>query len=247
VRGIMQKTITKQNTAQVLISKVTQKLDLRQNLRSLIILFALTSAAVAGRVALQNVPSVEPITPFAILAGFMLGSSYGFATGTSAFYLSNFMVWGGQGPWTIFQCLGAGLAGYTAGWFGKTWKNFKMYTVAIVAGILVYETVVILTLGTMWSGFFGLPLFILTSLPFVAVHLVSSIGIGSALWGVKKTLPKLGGKIIEKTKLVLGSTIDSNTGDSRMSPEHFQQEVWRKHGTHSKLVNRLRWSKRDNN
>lgn len=237
-----------QNTVQVLISKVTEKLDLRQNLRSMLLLIALTGAAVAGRAALQNVPSVETVTPFAILSGFILGPVYGFVTGASAFYASNFVVWGGQGPWTIFQCLGAGMAGFVAGLFGKTWKNFKMYMLATAAGIFIYEAVINISMGVMWSGIAGLPFFILTSLPFSAVHLVSSLGICAGLWKAKNVLPKLGGKIYEKTKLLLSG--HSRSGDSsvgRMHPELAEHEIGVVHPDNRREpVSRLRWRKRGN-
>ena len=240
-RRPVQKTVQKQEqkTSQLLLSRVTQKLDLRQNLRSLVILLLLTSAAVAGRAALQHVPSVEPITPFAILAGFILGPIYGFTAGASAFYASNFFVWGGQGPWTLFQCLGAGLAGFIAGCFGKRWKNFKLYALAMVVGVLAYEFIVTVAMGAMWTGFIGLPFYFLTSIPFMLVHLVSSFGIGAVLWKARDTLPKLGSKIVEKTKFLFGG--NHNSG---MAPEQVEHEVWKQDGGKQTLVKRLFWRKK---
>lgn len=247
-KGLAQKTEQKQKTVQVLISKVTQKLDVRQNLRSLLILSLLTGAAIAGRAALQYVPSVETVTPFAIFSGFILGPVYGFTTGASSFYLSNFLVWGGQGPWTIFQCLGAGAAGFLAGIIGKKWKNFKLYMLATALGIIAYELIITIPMGIMWTGLVGLPWYLITSLPFSAVHLVSSLGLCAALWGARSKLPKLGAKIVEKTKFLFSKVDNSNDTSSSgngggLFPEQLEHELWREHGDKRELVHKLRWKK----
>jgi len=252
-----QKTEQKTETTQLLISKVTQKLDMKQNLKSFLLLMAFTSTAIAGRVALQHVPSVETVTPFSILAGFMLGPIYGLITGASSFYASNFVVWGGQGPWTLFQMLGAGAAGFIAGIFGKVWRGihgskkgeetqggFKLYMTAVIIGILVYEMIVnvggsllflgpILGLGNYLST--ALPLYMLTSLPFTLLHLVSSIGICAVLWKCREKLPKLGSKILEKTKIGFrGVGLDLSM---------VEKEQYKIDGEESKLISKFSWKK----
>jgi energy-coupling factor transport system substrate-specific component len=188
---------TKQKQKQLLLLSQKSELSL---LRLTALTTLLTVAGVLGRAAFQYIPSVEPLTPLSILTGFFLGPMAGFVSGASGFYFSNFLVWGGQGPWTLFQALGAGLAGFVGGLFGKLGAKSRWKALAsTVIGISIYEFIV--TLG---SSIFSLnPAFILfyflTSLPFSFVHLVSSIGFVVFFFEFKEGIKKLkGGKIIEK-------------------------------------------------
>jgi energy-coupling factor transport system substrate-specific component len=210
MQGLKQKT--KQKQKQLLL--LSQKTELSV-LRLTVLTTLLTLVGVLGRVAFQYIPSVEPLTPLSILTGFFLGPLAGFASGASGFYLSNFLVWGGQGPWTLFQALGAGLAGFIGGLFGKLGKKSRWKALAsTIIGISIYEFIV--TLG---SSIFSLnPGFILfyflTSLPFSFVHLISSVGFMVFFFEFKEGVKKLkGGKIIEKE--IFGFRLsDSGIGDS---------------------------------
>ena len=68
---------------------------------------------------MQAVPSAEPLTFFAILAGWLFGRNKGFLAGASSLYISNFFMFGGQGPWSIFQAVGFGIAGWLGGTLRK--------------------------------------------------------------------------------------------------------------------------------
>ncbi len=216
-----QKLKEKQKEAKITLTLLKQKLDLKENVKSLLIFSLLTGGAIAGRATLQNVPSVETITPFSILAGFMLGPVYGFMAGASGFYASNFLVWGGQGPWTIFQMLGAGIAGAVAGIFGKIYKNFKMYMISAILGIAFYELIVDVGGSLIFFGLFGIPAYIITSLPFSAVHLFSTLGICSVLWGFRKSLPKFGHKVVEKYKIGFSKI------NSKLLPDFYEHEKFK--------------------
>ncbi|MFH1294629.1 MAG: hypothetical protein ABIH90_01655, partial [Candidatus Aenigmatarchaeota archaeon] len=100
---------TREKTIQTEMLLQFQRLKQGVALSSILKLAALTSLGVMGRVALQWIPSVEPIVPLAIVVSFFLGYKYGVSSGMGAFYASNFLVWGGQGPWTIFQVVGTGV------------------------------------------------------------------------------------------------------------------------------------------
>ncbi|MDO8624599.1 MAG: hypothetical protein Q7R47_00840, partial [Candidatus Diapherotrites archaeon] len=111
----------------------------------------------------------------------------GFSLGSGAYVASNFFVWGLQGPWTVFQAVGAGVAGVAAGFFGKTKKPSEMDLIWVtVAGTLFFE-VVMNSYGALFSmGLFGLglltiPLYFLTSLPFSLVHIVSNAAFAKGL------------------------------------------------------------------
>ena len=49
------------------------------------------------RVPMQIIPNAEPLTFFALLSGWLFGWKKGIIAGASSLYLSNFLVFGGQG------------------------------------------------------------------------------------------------------------------------------------------------------
>lgn len=163
-----------------------EKIKLGDEHKALTKFLLMLAAAVIGRVALQYVPSVEPIIPIAILASLILGMKEGFLLGSSAYVISNFFVWGMQGPWTIFQALGAGLAGTLGGTFGKLkMPSAKTFIVLSVIGTAIYEIVINLS-GSLLGigapiGVLAVPLYFLTSLPFSVTHIISNIIFATAL------------------------------------------------------------------
>ncbi len=241
-----------QTQEKIVVSAQTEKLDLAQNINSAVQLFTLGTAAVAGRVLFQYIPSVETITPFAILAGFELGPIVGFIMGASAFYMSNYFVWGGQGPWTVFQAVAAGCAGATAGLFGKMGRGLKTLVISLFAGIAIYEIIVNVGGSLIFLPAVGfanylsvaLPMYFVTSLPFSIVHLISTLGFGLAMYGFKDKIPKIGGKIVEKINVVF-SRGNSSGSSVALHPEHYE---YAKHTVlgenYSKLVSRFSWARK---
>lgn len=170
------------------IVKLKRQAKAHTELKSLAIFSGLLATAVAGRVAMQWIPSVEPIIPFAVLAGLLFGAKEGFTLGGSAYIISNFFVWGMQGPWTIFQALGAALAGCFAGIWGKMRSpNWKDIVLLSIAGTILFETIMNISGSLMGIGLFGafglftIPMYFLTSLPFSLVHIGSNIVFARAL------------------------------------------------------------------
>lgn len=137
----------------------------------------LVGAGVGGRVALQHVPSVSPGVAVAVAAGLYGGWRHGAATGAGVFMISNSLVWGGQGPWTVFQVLGAGAAGGLAGMLPRGRGGT---VAALVGGTVAFEAVVNLgsALYMPW-GLAALP----AALPFAATHLAATLGFGGVLHG----------------------------------------------------------------
>src|SRR5687768_11443773 len=70
---------------------------------------ARTALAVASRLLLAPLPNVVGTTDVALLAGYAVGGPPGFMVGALAAPISN--IWLGQGPWTVWQMVGWGLAG----------------------------------------------------------------------------------------------------------------------------------------
>ena len=161
------------------IQNVWEKAKLKKELKSLALFSAFFASAVFGRVALQAIPSVEPIIPLAILTGLLFGAKEGATLGAGAYVVSNFLVWGLQGPWTLFQAIGAGGAGLLGGVFGKIKKiNSKNFILLSVVGTLFFELIMnfsggILGIGLL-AGIFSLPLYFLLSLPFSLTHIATN-------------------------------------------------------------------------
>lgn len=155
------------------------------------IAMAMTATGVAGRVALQGFPSIEPITALAVASGYYFGLKEGVYTGATAFFLSNFMVYGGQGPWTFFQVAGAAAAGATGYMFSKTYRNRITYFGALIAGVMIYELAVNLgsVIYTPWA-IGGLVPYFLAAVPFALIHAVSTLGFGGVLHGFESSLER---------------------------------------------------------
>lgn len=150
---------------------------------------ALTASGIIGRVLLQHQPSIETVLPVAIAVGFYAGRKQGLASGITGFYATNFLVYGGQGPWTFYQMAGAGLAAVTASYMSKVSSGKKMYLGSLFMGTLAFEAVV--NLGSLFFsgvGLFSAPAYLLAAIPFALTHLVSTIGFGVTIYGFDRTL-----------------------------------------------------------
>jgi uncharacterized membrane protein len=163
-----EKARTKLSQALFLLQKQIQKLSMKE----ITILVSFISIATIGRVSLQWLPSVELITILSIIAGALFGKEEGFLVGSSSLIASNFFVYGGQGPWTIFQAIGFGIAGYLGGFLNENSKRISFVGVTLIA-TLIYETIMNAQ-SVMMFGFVGITNIFLLALPFTAVHLASN-------------------------------------------------------------------------
>lgn len=80
--------------------------------RELVLLAVMCALAVAARVVIQ-IPAFKPILGVIMIAGIALGAEAGFLTGAVSAFASNFFF--SQGPWTPWQMMGYGIAGFLAG------------------------------------------------------------------------------------------------------------------------------------
>ncbi|MDO8428735.1 MAG: hypothetical protein Q7S92_05980 [Candidatus Diapherotrites archaeon] len=136
--------------------------------------------AIIGRAVLKlfPLPSVEPIIPLAVLAGITLGMDAGIIVGAGGFFLSNFLVPGGQGFWTIWQAMGAGLAGLLPAITGQTKKieeiSSEYYLGMTLAGIFLFEILINIQYGDFLV------------FPFSAIHLISGAIISYFIYLIAK-------------------------------------------------------------
>jgi len=106
---------------------------------SLIAMLGTISAV--SRVPFAALPGVQPCTYLVICSGIVFGPIAGFMVGAVTAAVSNIFL--GQGPWTVFQILGWGLAGLTSGVLFRVVKPLRNSR----AFLVVY--------GVAWGYLFG--------------------------------------------------------------------------------------------
>lgn len=199
-----QKLVSKQKKKE----KQEQKLSLKQRvtlhalqkqmqvlkLKEWLILSGFVFGGALLRVPMQAAPNVEPITFFAMLAGFLFGKKKGFLVGASSGYLSSFITFGGVGPWTPFQVLGWGIAGFLGGFLRKKSTKLEVVITAAIATLL-YHLIVNTGWSFMISKVFSISMLVsfFTALPFIAVHLVSNSVFAIFLPKARKFIYEKGG------------------------------------------------------
>jgi len=162
-----QKSTSAQKVALHALQKQLQVLRLKEWL----VLIGFVFGAALLRVPMQAVPSAEPLTFFAVLAGWLFGKKKGFLVGASSLYVSNFLMFGGHGPWTLFQFIGFGIAGFLGGFLRK--KSTIIESLIIIAiGTLIFEVIMNLSSAIIFPA--GILTLFFTAIPFTLVHLVSN-------------------------------------------------------------------------
>ena len=89
----------------------------RPQARELVIIAVMCALAVVARVAFIWVAHFKPIAAIVMIAGVALGSRSGFLVGAISLLVSDFVF--GQGPWTPWQMLAYGIAGFVAGFLAE--------------------------------------------------------------------------------------------------------------------------------
>ncbi len=183
----------------VALHAVQKQLQLLK-LKEWLVVIGFVFGGAALRVPMQAVPSAEPITFFAILAGWLFGKKKGFLTGAAAGYLSNFFMFGGQGPWTIFQVFAWGMAGFLGGFIKgiKPSKNYFMYWARAIVPVLLIGVIATLVfevvMNVSWVLFMPYSIFalFLSALPFIFIHLVSNVSFALLLPFARKVVYEKG-------------------------------------------------------
>jgi energy-coupling factor transport system substrate-specific component len=222
------KTKSKQSTKQRVVLHALQKQVKVLKLRELLIVLSFIGGAAALRVPMQAIPSAEPITFFALLGGWLFGRKKGFFIGFSSLLASNFFVFGGQGPWSLFQAIGFGIAGFLGGFMRKKSSYAGAITVAIFA-TLAFELV--MNVSSLFIFPFGLMVF-LTALPFTLMHLGSNIAFALALPKAKRWIDEkaefnekeLCLKLVADVKSKLGMSESNKSWRSFFSLKRFRKQ-----------------------
>ena len=98
--------------------------------RELVTIAVMAALAAVSRAAFAFLPSFKPITGIIMITGIAFGAEVGFLTGALGIFASNFFF--SQGPWTPWQMLAYGIAGFVAGAiFHKRKENCRPIPLAI--------------------------------------------------------------------------------------------------------------------
>ncbi len=153
----------------------------RPSSRTVALVAALAALAVAGRLILAPVPNVVATTDVALITGFALGGSPGFAVGALAAPVSN--LWLGQGPWTPWQMAAWGLCGLLGAALayvtGRKLGRFGL-AVACAVAALAYGAILDLSVMVTFGGEQSLDRYLALSaraLPFNLAHAAGNFAI----------------------------------------------------------------------
>ncbi len=98
--------------------------------RELVTIAVMAALAAVSRAAFAFLPSFKPITGIIMITGIAFGAEVGFLTGAIGLFASNFFF--SQGPWTPWQMLAYGIAGFIAGLlFHKRRAKIKTLPLAV--------------------------------------------------------------------------------------------------------------------
>jgi len=156
----------------------------RPSARVVALVAALAALAVAGRLVFAPVPNVVATTDIALITGYALGGPPGFAVGALAAPISN--IWLGQGPWTVWQMGGWGLAGLAgAGLAVMTARRLGRLGLALACAVmaLVYGALLDLSVMVTYGGEQSLDRYAALSaraVPFNVAHALGNFAIAFA-------------------------------------------------------------------
>lgn len=144
------------------------------------ILAAITAAA---RIPFAAIPNVQPCTFLIISTGIVFGPLAGVMVGSMTAAISNLFL--GQGPWTVWQMAGWGLAGLISGYVGRRRPDIGLVGIAVMGAILGIVYGVLLDFSS-WVWLYGLDptkflaVFAL-GLPFGLAHSIGNVVFAFAL------------------------------------------------------------------
>lgn len=116
----------------------------RPQAREMVLLAVMAALAAASRVAFVFLPGFKPIIGIIMISGIVFGPEAGFLTGAVSVFASNFFYT--QGPWTPWQMMAYGFAGFWAGiFFCKQRKKLeKIRYFPIILGVFGFFSILLL-------------------------------------------------------------------------------------------------------
>ena len=136
------------------------------------VLFLLGIFAVSGRVLLEPLPNVQPVTVVVLLAGIHYGAPRSVVLATSVALVSNLFL--GHGIWTLYQAAAWSLVGVSGALLSErlapsgTISVSRVAALSVVAAFLFDWTVSLSALHSFGAEM--LPLYIVSGIPFDILH-----------------------------------------------------------------------------
>ena len=133
--------------------------------------------AVSGRVLLDPIPNVQPVTVIVLLAGVHFGASRSGALAASVALASNMIL--GHGLWTFYQAVGWSAVGIAGALFSSrlypngTIATTKLAVTSVVAAIVFDWVVSLSALHTLSPEL--LPAYFVSGIPFDLLHAAGNI------------------------------------------------------------------------
>lgn len=135
----------------ILLPSVIRFSSKNMSAREMVMLAVLAAIAGVSRIPFSALPSVQPTTFVIIASAIALGPQSGLVIGASAALVSNMVL--GQGPWTPWQMVCWGMAGFIAGLLAKTFFMKKMPWRLIYGFIVGFVFGWVMNMWIFFSGF----------------------------------------------------------------------------------------------
>ena len=136
------------------------------------VLVLLGAFAVSGRVLLEPLPNVQPVTVIVLLAGVHYGAARSTVLATSIALISNIFL--GHGIWTLYQAAGWSLVGIAGALLSDRMTLSGSISVSRVAALSVAAAFLfgwVVSLSALHSfGAEMLPVYIISGIPFDILH-----------------------------------------------------------------------------
>ena len=142
-----------------------------------IVLFLLGIFAVSGRILLEPIPNVQPVTVIILMSGIYFGVSRSIILATSVALVSNLFI--GHGLWTLYQAIGWSLVGIIGATLSNklhlnnATSNTPLMAVAVSCAFIFDWTVSLSVLHTLGPDL--LFVYILSGIPFDILHAVGNM------------------------------------------------------------------------
>lgn len=146
--------------------------------REVVFIAILCACSIVSRILFAPIPGFKPVAAFAMICGMAFGKEAGFINGSLSALISD--IFFGQGPWTPFQMIAWGLAGYFAaimqkrGWFQH---RIILYLYGALMGIvfsLIMDVYSVMAMDNtfIWSKYVTI---VIASLPFMVIYALSNV------------------------------------------------------------------------
>lgn len=142
-----------------------------------IVLFLLGIFAVSGRILLEPIPNVQPVTVIILMSGIYFGVSRSIILATSVALVSNLFI--GHGLWTLYQAIGWSLVGIIGATLSNklhlnnATSNTSLMAVAATCAFIFDWIVSLSVLHTLGPDL--LFVYILSGIPFDILHAVGNM------------------------------------------------------------------------